>query len=90
MAKDNLIFESGSAYAVAPGDSSSIPLDGVNVEGTVIKVIDRYKIIAPNLDRSIETNFSNSILWMYNRYEGGKQPTWPDSSWVDLFNFMPK
>lgn len=73
------------ANPLLPGQSTDVPIDGININGNVYKICGGYNwiVVGPG---GILTNYWFPGTWWYQTQNGGHLHDPPDDDWNNLFN----
>jgi hypothetical protein len=87
MYMNGTLYEDNGSYPIGPYSSTNVPIDGINVQGNIIKVTDGYKLVTIEPTGEVDIDYTGASIWDHIKtLGGGKQYFLPANNWINLRN----
>jgi hypothetical protein len=83
---DGRVYKNDKAYPIIPDHWTTVPIDGIAIDGEVYKITNGYECVIINEDDTYSTLYLGLKVTFGYWIRGGHLDTWPDDSWKPLFN----
>ena len=81
-------YDDDGAYPIGPHSSTNVPIDGINVQGTVIKVTNGSHLVTINPTGVVDLDYTGALMWDLFKATlfSGTKSNLPANNWINLWN----